>query len=115
MAHDESSAARDWLKRRSPSSARGLSVRHIGIGQRSRSELHRMHQPESDGERHTGKLRNYDPERGFGFIDYPGDSIFVHISDVFGVQIIYDGDELEFEIGAGRGGKPKAVNVTVKS
>jgi CspA family cold shock protein len=53
-------------------------------------------------------------DRGFGFIKAEeGGELFFHSSDVEGVEFnsLSEGQEVEFEKGQGRDGRPKAVNV----
>ncbi len=62
----------------------------------------------------TGKVRWYDPERGFGFVSNPGEE------DVFvgqavlpeGVEELTKGQRIEYEVFAGRRG-PQASNITI--
>lgn len=72
----------------------------------------------------TGMLRNWNDERGFGFIRPdgagPGSAdVFVHISDFVvttaaggggGVRPV-PGEKLQFDLAVGRDGKPRAVRV----
>ena len=53
-------------------------------------------------------------DRGFGFIKAEGEGdLFFHSNDVEGVEFnsLSEGQEVEFEKGQGRDGRPKAVNV----
>ena len=53
-------------------------------------------------------------DRGFGFIKAEGEGdLFFHSNDVEGVAFnsLSEGQEVEFEKGQGRDGRPKAVNV----
>ncbi len=53
-------------------------------------------------------------ERGFGFIKpEQGEDLFFHSNDVEGVEFnsLREGQEVEFEKGQERDGRPKAVNV----
>ncbi len=53
-------------------------------------------------------------DRGFGFIKpEQGEDLFFHGSDVEGVEFnsLCEGQEVEFEKGQGRDGRPKATNV----
>ncbi len=53
-------------------------------------------------------------DRGYGFIKTEqGEDLFFHSNDVEGVEFnsLREGQEVEFEKGQGRDGRPKAVNV----
>jgi len=53
-------------------------------------------------------------DRGYGFIKAgEGEDLFFHRNDVEGVEFdsLREGQEVEFEKGQGRDGRPKAVNV----
>ena len=53
-------------------------------------------------------------DRGFGFIKpEQGEDLFFHSNDVEGVEFnsLSEGQEVEFEKGQGREGRPKAINV----
>ena len=53
-------------------------------------------------------------DRGYGFIKTEqGEDLFFHGNDVEGVEFnsLSEGQEVEFEKGKGRDGRPKAVNV----
>jgi len=53
-------------------------------------------------------------DRGFGFIKpEQGEDFFFHNNDLIGVDFnsLSEGQEVEFEEGQGRDGRPKAVNV----
>ncbi len=61
-----------------------------------------------------GTIRRLISDRGFGFIKpEQGEDIFFHSSDVEGVEFnsLNEGQEVEFEKGQGRDGRPTAVNV----
>ncbi|MCH2387019.1 MAG: cold-shock protein [Opitutales bacterium] len=59
----------------------------------------------------TGKIKWFDPEKGYGFIeqDEGGQDLFVHHTETDG-SVLNDGQAVEFEIGEGRKG-PCATNV----
>jgi cold shock CspA family protein len=60
----------------------------------------------------NGKVKNYNSERKFGFIETPQGDVFFHISAVlFGLQIAV-GDQVTFDIVPdAKSGRTKAVNV----
>ena len=60
-----------------------------------------------------GTVKFFNAEKGFGFISREdGDDVFVHFSNIAGdgYKTLNDGQQVEFEIGAGRKG-PEALNV----
>ena len=58
----------------------------------------------------TGKVKWFDSQKGFGFIEQEsGDDLFVHHSEVSG-EYLNEGQEVEFEVGQGKKG-PCAVSV----
>lgn len=62
----------------------------------------------------TGKVKWFNAEKGFGFIEREdGDDVFVHFSaiQVDGFKTLEEGEEVEFEIVEGNRG-PQAANVT---
>lgn len=62
----------------------------------------------------TGKVKWYDPKRGYGFVSNPGDEDVYVGSQVLpeGVTELVKGQRLEYEFVAGRRG-PQALTVTV--
>ena len=61
----------------------------------------------------TGKVKWFNSEKGFGFIEVPGeDDVFVHFSAIQGegYKTLDEGQEVEFEIEEGNRG-PQAKNV----
>jgi cold shock CspA family protein len=64
--------------------------------------------------RHTGKLRSWNDERGFGFIGptHGGAEVFVHISALPSDRTRPTvGEVLSYELGRGMDGKPQALKV----
>jgi cold shock CspA family protein len=64
--------------------------------------------------RHTGKLRSWNDDRGFGFIapSDGGAELFVHISALPSDRTRPTvGEVLSYELGRGKDGKPKALKV----
>ncbi|MDT0557923.1 cold shock domain-containing protein [Ichthyenterobacterium sp. W332] len=61
----------------------------------------------------TGTVKFFNDSKGFGFItnDETGKDIFVHVSNLNGVEL-KDGDQVEFEEAEGRKGMV-AVNVSI--
>jgi CspA family cold shock protein len=66
----------------------------------------------------TGKVKWFNPTKGYGFIQASGQpkDVFVHISAVerAGLRTLNEGQTVEFEIEAGRNGKESAVNLKVR-
>ncbi|MFS0782539.1 cold-shock protein CspD [Bacillus sp. 1P06AnD] len=61
----------------------------------------------------TGKVKWFNAEKGFGFIEVPGgNDVFVHFSAIQGdgYKTLDEGQEVEFEIEDGSRG-PQAKNV----
>jgi CspA family cold shock protein len=60
-----------------------------------------------------GKVKFFNPTKGFGFItpEEGGDDLFVHVTSVEGQQVLEEGQAVEYEIGEGKRG-PMAVNVS---
>ncbi|WP_430788754.1 cold shock domain-containing protein [Virgibacillus flavescens] len=62
----------------------------------------------------TGKVKWFNAEKGFGFIEREdGDDVFVHFSAIQseGFKTLEEGQDVEFEIVEGNRG-PQAANVT---
>jgi CspA family cold shock protein len=61
-----------------------------------------------------GTIRRLITDRGFGFIERAeGEDLFFHRSELQGVDFdsLREGQEVEFEVGRGRSGRPQAVKV----
>jgi CspA family cold shock protein len=67
----------------------------------------------------TGTVKFFNTTKGFGFIspDNGEKDAFVHISAVqrSGLQGLYEGDKVSFELETGRDGKVSAANLTLLS
>jgi len=60
-----------------------------------------------------GRVKWFNERKGFGFISRDdGDDVFVHFSAIKqdGFKVLYEGDEVEFEIAEGKKGE-QAVDV----
>ena len=62
----------------------------------------------------TGKIKWFNPTKGYGFIENNtgGKDVFLHVSalEEAGIKTLQEGEEIEFEIGENRG-KENAINV----
>ena len=61
----------------------------------------------------TGKIKWFNPAKGYGFIEQEGNNdVFLHVSalEEAGIDTLKEGDEIEFEIGDNKG-KENAINV----
>ena len=62
----------------------------------------------------TGKIKWFNPTKGYGFIenDTGGKDVFLHVSalEEAGIETLKEGEEIEFEIGENKG-KENAINV----
>lgn len=67
----------------------------------------------------TGTVKFFNATKGFGFIspETGGKDAFVHISAVqrSGLESLYEGDRVTYELQAGRDGKESATNLTLLS
>ena len=65
----------------------------------------------------TGTVKFFNTTKGFGFIspESGGKDAFVHISAVqrSGLQGLYEGDKVTYELETGRDGKLSATNLTL--
>lgn len=64
----------------------------------------------------VGRVKWYDPERGFGFASNPGEHDVYVSRQVLpeGVEELYSGQRIEFDFASGRGGRaPEALRVKV--
>jgi len=62
-----------------------------------------------------GKIKQYDPEKGFGFISSDtGEDVFAHFSEIQsnGFKVLNEGQRVQFTIVAGKKG-PQASSITV--
>ena len=64
-----------------------------------------------------GTVKWFNPTKGFGFIETSdgGNDVFIHISALerAGIATVNEGQELEFELAAGRDGRTSADNVKI--
>lgn len=87
---------------------------HLGVRDTKapRTETIRDRASENGG-RHVGIVSRF--EHGWGFIESAelGRNFFVHYSDVegTGLRLLEVGEEVSFEVGPGKDGRPKAVRV----
>ena len=61
-----------------------------------------------------GTIRKLIPDKGFGFIQAEeGKDLFFHRNELQGVDFssLKEGQEVEYETGTGRGGRPQATKV----
>ena len=61
----------------------------------------------------TGKIKWFNPTKGYGFIEQEGSKdVFLHVSalEEAGISTLKEGEEIEFEIGENKG-KENAVNI----
>jgi CspA family cold shock protein len=69
-------------------------------------------------ERLFGAVNWFDAKKGFGFIsrDDGGPDVFVHVSAVerAGLDMLREGDRVEFELATGRDGRARAENLIVQ-
>ena len=63
----------------------------------------------------TGRVKFFNTDRGFGFIapDRGGPDVFVHVHDVevAGMKTLVADQLVAYEVGPGRDGRTKAVNL----
>jgi CspA family cold shock protein len=65
-----------------------------------------------------GKIKKLISDKGFGFIiTEEGKDLFFHRNELQGVDYssLKEGQEVEYEAGTGRGGRPEAVKVKLSS
>ena len=61
----------------------------------------------------TGKIKWFNPTRGYGFIENEGNKdVFLHVSalEEAGIDTLQEGEEIEFEIGENKG-RENAINI----
>ena len=62
----------------------------------------------------TGKIKWFNPAKGYGFIENGtgGKDVFLHVSalEKAGISTLKEGEEIEFEIGENKG-KENAINI----
>ena len=59
-----------------------------------------------------GKIKWFNPAKGYGFIAQEDKDVFLHVSalEKAGIDTLQEGEEIEFEIGENKG-KEHAINV----
>lgn len=64
-----------------------------------------------------GTVKWFSNEKGYGFIENSegGDDLFAHFSEITGegFKTLEEGNEVEFEVSDGRGGKKQASRIKV--
>ena len=52
-----------------------------------------------------GKIKWFNPAKGYGFIEQEGKDVFLHVSalEKAGIDTLKEGEEIEFEIGENKG------------
>ena len=61
----------------------------------------------------TGKIKWFNPTKGYGFIEKEGDKdVFLHVSalEEAGITTLKEGEEISFDIGENKG-KENAINI----
>ena len=61
----------------------------------------------------TGKIKWFNPAKGYGFIENEGSKdVFLHVSalEEAGIDKLTEGEEIEFEIGDNKG-RENAINI----
>jgi CspA family cold shock protein len=64
-----------------------------------------------------GKVKWFNPDKGFGFIERDGgDDLFVHFSEIQseGFKTLDEGQAVSFDEATGNNGKKQATNVRVR-
>lgn len=64
------------------------------------------------GRGRTGQVKNFNDAKGWGFIDFQGSDVFLHVKDCDGRPQIGDVVTFDTEADGARGGQLKALNVT---
>ena len=59
-----------------------------------------------------GKIKWFNPAKGYGFIEQEGKDVFLHVSalEKAGIETLKEGEEIEFEIGDNKV-RENAINV----
>ena len=87
---------------------------HLGLHDENAPRTETVkHLASKNGSRHVGIVSRF--EHGWGFIESAelGRNFFVHYSDVegTGLRLLEAGEQVSFEVGPGKDGRPKAVRV----
>jgi CspA family cold shock protein len=60
----------------------------------------------------TGRIKWFNPAKGYGFIEQEGKDVFLHISalEKANIDTLTEGEEIEFDIGENKG-RQNAINI----
>ena len=70
--------------------------------------------PKKEENMAQGTVKWFSNEKGYGFISQEGgEDLFVHHSEIKmqGYRTLSEGEQVTFEVGEGKNGKPQAINV----
>merc|ERR1719401_14787 len=92
----------------------GQLTRHAAPASAKKANV-AMSDSESEGEIKKGKVKWFDTEKGFGFIEVEGDQdYFVHQTSIYapGFRSLAEGEDVEFKVGTDDNGRTRAFDVT---
>lgn len=89
----------------------GQQAKSPGVARRQR-----LPRPPTGGDRRTGTVKWFNPDKRFGFIkpDGDGEDVFVHLSQITGGQPLQENQRVSFMIGKGPKGRHQARDVRVE-